>query len=245
MKQVRIFVILLSLMTAVSTVQSAFAQEKLPGGKVRTIEDAMKLTKGGQYIMGRYKITKPLSFMATMNGSIATRADPTKHKVTLEIIPFGNKGTTVLAITDLGAGGIFTATWSGKNVKVCPGYDSGKGILAIVRNNSVICGSLWYDDGKWYLMFNQTEKAYMIGDFNKGMTRSVVEEKATKGLGLSKFKFTRKEGNFDVYSLFWLNQEKRYNLLGTDYRYELNNNKNYGDFYFDSNGKLVKWFLYM
>lgn len=209
-----------------------------------TIDEAKRLTKGGNFIVGSYKVTKPIIAVGDYRDKSSNRADPTKHKATLEIVNFGTLGNTVLLTLDSGADGIFTASWSGKDVNVLPGYDdSGTGILVVLRNGSTICGSLMSRDNKWIAMLNSEKNAYTITDFKRGMTRSEVENIVSK-LGLSQFKFTKKSGNLNVYSLLWLDQKKRYNFFGTDYKYELTNDKNYGDFYFDSNGKLVKWFLY-
>ena len=208
-----------------------------------TIDEAKKLTKGGNYIVGNYKVTKPLSRLHTIKDNTTLEGDPTKYKGTLEIINFGTAGNTVLLTLDLGAEGSSTFTWSGKNVNVKPYYDSGVGILGVFRNGSTLCGGLTCYENKWMAMINTEETAYTISSFKRGMTRSEIEKVVTE-IGLSQFKFTRKSGKLDVYSIFWLDQKKRYNFFGTDYKYVLTNDKNYGDFYFDSNGKLVKWFLY-
>lgn len=209
-----------------------------------TIDEAKRLTKGGNFIVGNYKVTKPISALVNLKDNSSTPADPTKHKATLEIINFGTAGNTVLLTLDLGADGITTFTWSGKNVNVLPEYDeTGGGNLAVLRNSSTICGALSGLDNKWMVVINTGGNAYTISSFKKGMTRSEVENIVTT-LGLSKFKFTKKSGNLDVYSIFWLDEKKRYNFFGSVYKYELTNDKNYGDFYFDSNGKLVKWFLH-
>ena len=209
-----------------------------------TIDEAKRLTKGGNYIVGNYKVTKPISAVVNLKDNSSHPADPTKHKATLEIINFGTAGNTVLLTLDLGADGITTATWSGKDVNVLPGYDdTGCGILAVLRNGSTICGSLSELDDKWMVVINPGGNAYTVSSFKKGMTRSEVENVVSQ-LGLSKFKFTRKSGNLDVYSVFWLDQKKRYNFFKFHERNRSKFDKNYGDFYFDSNGKLVKWFLY-
>ena len=213
---------------------SSFAQ------KDATIDHAIKQTQGGKYIEGNYKVTKPL-FALTLNGN-TLNADPSKHKVTLEVINFGVEGNTVLMTLDLMDQGKYTYTWSGKQVKVAPGYDNGVGLLTVLRGNTT-CGIMGVKEGNWLAILLQGGKTYTISDFNKGMTRSEVEDLCGE-LGLSQFKFTRNSGNLKVYSLFWLDMQKRDRLFG-DYYYEMRNDKKYGDFYFDAQGKLVKWFLYM
>lgn len=220
----------------------AFAQ------KDATIDAAMKMTKGGRFLDTNYKVTKPLSGLIT-NGD-PTAADPSKHKATFEIINFGNDGNTVILTLELGQDGIdagigssATFSWSGKNLHVLPGYGSGVGMLAVLRG-SKDCAALFVKDGKWWASINSGSNTYTINDFKKGMTRAEVESVVGQ-LGMSQFKFTRNSGNLKVYSLFWLDQKKRYNFFGTDYHYEMRNDKKYGDFYFDAQGKLVKWLLFM
>ena len=208
------------------------------------IDKAKRLTEGGNFIVGNYKVTVPISGVATLNREISEQTDPTKNKATLELINFGTSGSTVLLTLDLEAGDNMTISWSGKDVKVMPVDDSRTGTaLAVLRNGSTACGSLLYIDNKWVVVLNTAENAFTIKDLKRGMTRSEVENVFSE-LGLSQFKFTKKSGNLNVYSLLWLDQKKRYNFFGTDYKYELTNDKKYGDFYFDSNGKLVKWLLY-
>ena len=206
-----------------------------------TIDSAMKLTKGGNYLDANYKVTKPL-FALVANGNNVS-ADETKHKVTFEIINFGTEGNTVLLTLDLEKEGSQTYSWSGKNLHVLPGYDGGTGSLAVLRG-STICGALGVAQGKWLAMVNTGSNTYTISDFKKGMTRAEVEGVVSQ-LGLSQFKFSRKSGNLNVYSLLWLTEEKRWDFYGRDYKYQLRNDKKYGDFYFDAQGKLVKWLLFM
>ena len=49
-----------------------------------TIDAAMKMTKGGRFLDTNYKVTKPLSGLIT-NGD-PTAGDPSRHKVTFEIM---------------------------------------------------------------------------------------------------------------------------------------------------------------
>lgn len=206
-----------------------------------TIEDVKKLTKGGNYADANYKVTKPL-FAATFDDNTVS-ADPSKHKVQFEIMNFGDEGNTVLMTLDLANDGKMTFSWSGYNVHVAPGYDNGVGMLTVLRG-STICGILGEKEGDWIAILQSSSKCVTISDLKKGMTRAEVE-KVCGELGLSQFKFDCNSGNLKVYSLYWLDMSKQYNLFGTDYRYVMRNDKKYGDFYFDAQGKLVKWFLFI
>lgn len=206
-----------------------------------TIDAAMKMTKGGKYLDANYKITKPLTAIVSNGNAIGT--DASQHKVTFEIISFGNEGNTVIMKLDTGEAGTPTFSWSGKNLHVKPGYGGGAGMLTVLRG-STECGGLGVAQGKWMAVVNTGSNTYTIHEFEKGMTRAEVENVVCQ-LGLSQFKFTRNSGNLKVYSFFWLDQKKRYNFFGTDYHYEMRNDKKYGDFYFDAQGKLVKWLLFM
>ena len=151
----------------------AFAQ------KDPTIDAAMKMTKGGRFLDANYKITKPLSGLIANGSGVA--ADPSKHKVTFEIINFGNNGNTVILTLELGQDGIdagigstTTYSWSGQNLHVVPGYGGGAGMLAVLRG-SKDCGALIGSGGKWVASVNSGSNTYTINDFKKGMTRAEVE----------------------------------------------------------------------
>ena len=208
--------------------------------KDATIDAAIKLTNGGMFLDKNYVITKPLTVLS-MEGK-NYNIDPSKNKATLEIINFKGNGNTVIMTIDLGTEGVFTFSWSGKNVHVVPAYVNGPGMLSVMRGDKV-CGVLGTTDGIWLAAIPTTKDTYCISDFKKGMSRAEVE-KALSGLGVSQFKLTRNEGNLQIYSLFWIDMKKRYNALGTDYSYSMTNDKKYGDFYFDARGKLVKWLLF-
>lgn len=207
-----------------------------------TIDEAIRMTKGGRFLDTNYKVTKPLS--AVVFDGKPQKADKNNHKVTFEVINFGSDGNTVIITMDYGKDGVYSLSYSGKNLHVVPSYYEGKiGILAVLRGNHTDCASLAVAEGNWMLSLNGGKKTYAISSFKKGMTRAEVED-ALSDIGLSQFKFTRNSGNLKVYSLFWLDMKKQWNFLGTDYKYQLRNDKRYGDFYFDAQGKLVKWILF-
>ena len=213
-----------------------------------TIEEAKKLTQGGENIIGNYKVTKNIFRLSNPDGGNID-VDPSIFKATLEQISFGNEGNTVLLTIQGKEDGKEinqTYCWSGSSVKIVPQYSNGMPMLLIMRGRTsfTACGGLVKADNGWAASLSTEQKAYTISSFRKGMLRSEVENIIKKDFGLSQFKFTRNSGNLKVYSFYWLDQAKRYNLFG-DYHYELRNDKKYGDFYFDAQGKLVKWFLFM
>lgn len=212
-----------------------------------TIDAAKKMANGLGFIDADYKVSKNL-YGIVLDG-VAYPTGEFQVKATLEIINFGTQGNTILMQLDLGSvlgpqvlganKRYVTFSWSGKNVHCGPGYDSGAGILAIVRGNT-ICGYLANGEGKWIAAANTGGTTYTISDLKKGMT--IAEVQKAWNLNYSQFKFVRNSGKLKVYSLLWLDQKKKYDIFG-DYHYVLTNDKTYGEFYFDSNGKLVKWFL--
>ena len=109
--------------------------------KDATIDDAIKRAKGGKFLLGNYKVTKPL-YAVSLDGR-TINADPSAHKVTLEVIDFGADGNTILMTLDIGDGKPTTYTWSGNAVNLAPGYDNGIGMLIVLRGNAM-CGILLF-----------------------------------------------------------------------------------------------------
>ena len=84
----------------------------------------------------------------------------------------------------------------------------------------------------------------VANDVHIGMSVQDLQN-VTADLGLSKIKLLRTEKGLKVYQLLWLDMQKRYYWFGDDdYNYELTNDKEYGRFYFDAAGKLVKWIIH-
>ena len=223
------------------------------GKRDPTIEQAKKQAQGGDYIGGNFKVTKPVWGLLNLYNGSQQSSIVTENKLstTLEQMSFGSDGNTVL-LTIYGEedGQVVNQTycWSGSSVKVTPNYDNqGVGHLAIVRGNQRVCGDfmVFLDSNKWIAMIDTGSNRYTVSTFRKGMTRSEVENYIKQEFGLSQFKFTRNSGNLKVYSFYWLDQQKVYNFFRTDYHFELRNDKKFADFYFDAQGKLVKWFFFM
>ena len=217
------------------------------------VSEAKKLTKGGDYIVQPYNVTvRGIGIANLADGSIKNLPKEIELNATLEVIPFGLEGNTILITinqkglpSSYGIPPTLTFSWSGKSVylkpEIFPDNNNAPG-LSIYRNGQPCGGLLYrsYEPSGWYVLINTNlDVSGMTSGLNKGMTRTEVE-KAFSDLG-GNLKFTRKSGKLDVYTYYWFGQRKRYNAFGTDYHYELHADQKYVDFYFDSQGKLVKW----
>ncbi len=217
------------------------------------IEEAMKLTQGGEYIIGNYKATVPIWRLNSDRAGYVD-VDPSKNKATLELFSFGSEGNTVLLTLEMEDGITQTYSWSGHSLLLVPcdddDYDDDTyhGSIMVMRRGQRThtgCGGLVKADKGWVAVVYTGSKTYTVSTFKKGMTRLEVENYIKQEFGLSQFKFTRNSGNLKVYSFYWLDQQKVYNFFRTDYHFELRNDKKFADFYFDAQGKLVKWFFFM
>lgn len=204
-----------------------------------TIDAAIRLTKGGGALDVNYKITKPLSSVMVDDKNL--RGNETQDKATLEIISFGTKGNTVL-LTISDSDGPSTISWSGKNIHVYPLYLSDVGGFLVVKgnlNSDLVYGGLFVYKGKWIAKFTEDPSTNNVRNtmLKKGLSRTEVEKQCSQ-LRDAQFKFSRKSGNLDVYTCYWLGTSEYSNST------VLTNNKPWCDFYFDSKDKLVKW-LYL
>lgn len=238
----------LTLMMSISI--SIFAQNGggLKKGSIKEIDAAMARTKGTKYIDENYKITLPLHIIGDTKTHESIPLGDIKATVTIEVMNFGQDGNTILMTMNIDSPEIpnMTLSWSGKTVHLAPAYDNGVGIFAILRGNTT-CGyvSCLKNEGKiwWMAITNPVEEAITMREFHKGMSISEVEDVWTQ-LRFCQFKFSRNSGQYKVYSAYWLDMQKRYNIFG-NYKYVMRNDKKYADYFFDSQGKLVKWILYI
>jgi len=206
------------------------------------MSEAKSMTHGGDFIDEEYKITVPIFAFASDNFQNNQSLVGLGCKATLEVIPFGADGNTALLELDFnGHAPNITLSWSGRNVHMGPGTVNGEDMLVVINGNTP-CGGLAATQGVWAAWLHTSEGGITNSDIKRGMTRSEVERLVTT-LKLSKFKFSRKVGNLDVYTLYWLRQEDKYDYAKGAYVGELKNDKRFGDFYFDSKGKLVKWII--
>ena len=233
----------------VEEITEGIKPKAVPVGSVKEIDDALALTKGTRYIDEDYKITLPLHIIGDTKTHESFPLGDIKATVTIEVINFGQDGNTILQTWNFDSPEIpnQTISWSGKSVHLMPCYDNGIGSFAILRG-STICGQvscMRQNDGKilWAGITNSVEEAITMREFHKGMSISEVEDIWTQ-LRFCQFKFSTNSRQYKVYSAYWLDMQKRYNLFG-DYKYVMRNDKKYADYFFDSQGKLVKWILYI
>lgn len=209
------------------------------------IAEAKKLSSGVidgvDIIRGGYRLELPIDIIS-VSGK-AAQIDPSKNFISLEIIDFENEGKTVLMhlnVPEINQNA--TLSWSGKNVKLAAGISNGDKIVTLLRGTTP-CATLMVRKAENKRLGLILSSKGAISNFSRGMLRSEVEKECAT-LGLSQFKFTRNSGKYKVYSLFWLDMQKQYDLFG-DYHYNMRNDKKWGEFYFDSQDRLMKWFLYM
>lgn len=210
--------------------------------KADPVSEAKRLAAGGLFVDKNFKIKAPISVSNLLGTTY--KSNPSNVSATLEVMNFGTSGNTVLLTIDsteepdnktMG-----TFSWSGKDVHVAPAKDQGAEFFAILRGNTRL-GLLGKFEGEWLVALLESETG--MKEFYKGMTRAEVEN-VTKTLGLSQFKFSQKTNLYQIYSLYWVDMQKQYNIFG-DYHFNMRNDKKYGDFYFNSAGKLIKWIIYM
>ncbi len=209
-------------------------------GKPDPLAEAIRLAAGGEVVDKNMKVKIPASGLIAFGEFV--KAEPSSFSVTLEVMNFGTDGNTVLLTINSTSGekSLSTLSWSGKNVRVSPQRAQGSECFLIARGNNPL-GGLVKIDGEWYGSVNESKTG--MKEFYKGMTRAEVEN-VTNQLGLSQFKLSQKTNLYEVYSLYWVDMQKQYNIFG-DYRFNMRNDKKYGDFYFNSAGKLIKWIIYM
>ena len=181
----------------------------------------------------------------TINGTFYSVNKDNVNKGTIECLSFGSMGNTVildLDIPELKQQNLTsTYSWSGSNLRLFKNVENGLPQYWVMRGKTLCGGLMQHKDG-WIAVLSNGSGTQTISDLKKGMSRLKVEELCS-GLGFSKFKAAGTSGGLRVYTLQWLDMQKRYNFLGTDYHYEMNNNREYGRFYFNAQDKLVKWIL--
>ena len=181
-----------------------------------------------------------------LDGNFYSVSKDNVNKATLECIDMGTDGRTLildLDIPELKQRGLTsTYSWSGGKVRLLKRVANGNQEYLVIRGQTP-CGGLFQNEDGWIAMVNSGQNCQTISGLTKGMSRLNVEQLCSE-LGFSKFKAAGTVGGLRVYTLQWLDMQKRYNFYGTDYHYEMNNNKEYAKFYFNTQDKLVKWIIY-
>ncbi len=210
-------------------------------------EAAMAKRAGTRYVASNFKTTVNLKKFS-LGGENMIGVGKGSAKVEVNVMNFGNKGNTVLftlTVTEGDKSLVLNYSWSGPDVHLLPEYKSGSPYLAVVRDNEqTLCGAVGKDaEGRWTMVVFAEEECNTMSFLKKGMPVRDVQAEWAKG-GMSNFKFTRNSGNYKVYTLYGLQNVKRYNSTRTDYKVALRNNGEYGEFYFDAQGNLVKWIIF-
>lgn len=200
------------------------------------ITEAKKLTGGGDYINGNFRLKVPIRVVGALNDK--SIVDPSTSSATIELMDFSDQGKTVLITPDIPElGESWNTTISGKNVNLGIGRKNDVDVFVVVKGNKPIA-TIGKTEGQWVCMLISVDG--ITNDLYRGMTISEVESIAKK-LGLSSFKQTGKTTKYTIYSIYWLDMRKQYNASRTDYQYQVRNDKKYADFYFDAQGRLMKW----
>lgn len=207
------------------------------------ISEAKKLTTG-DYITQAFRLKVPLSLLH-MNGE-TYKLDPTNSNATIELIPFGAEGKTVMFTIDIPSESThFTICKSGSRANLGPGSDGGDDMFVAtngpIQSLQDAFGFLLRKGNEWMVGLLNVKGA--VSDFHRGMTVTEVKDACQK-LNNSQFKQLPSKGTYNVWALYWLDMGKQYDIFG-GYHYEMRNDKKWGEFYFDAQGRLMKWFLYM
>lgn len=209
---------------------------------------ALRLCNGGNYVQGAFTCTVPLYGVSVFGNGAGV--DPKKDKATIEVIPFGELGYTIILKAD---GPTFDTlqnplyySFSGKNKRLQTISEAGAQGFLVMDGTAVLAGLIKVKQG-WMMSLENEMQNDVNGvinyDFHKGMT--VEEVKAhTDEIGGALLQKRGVQGNYTVYSLLWLDIKKQYDGFGrNNYHYNATNDKEYIRFYFDAKGKLAKWIM--
>ncbi len=208
---------------------------------------ALRLCNGENYVQGAFTCTVPL-FGLSLAGNI-TGVDPKTDKATIEVIPFGELGYTIIVKADgptfdtvqKATGMHVYYSFSGRNIRLQTVSDAqAQGFT--VQNGSATLAMLGKGKEGWVLVVTGDGNGLNY-DIHKGMTVAEVKAHADE-LGGAQLQKRGVQGNYTVYSLLWLDMKKQYDGFGrNNYHYNATNDKEYIRFYFDAKGKLVKWIM--
>ncbi|MBR0115888.1 MAG: hypothetical protein IJM04_01265 [Prevotella sp.] len=132
-------------------------------------------------------------------------------------------------------------SWSGKDLRLVKQSD-GKGNHGyIISKNGVELGGLVAvmvnGVSKWCFGYTTNKDTPAMTDIWTGMNIDEFKDITAAEVAGSSVKFLCKNGNMNVYQLLWLGES------GTEQKRNLHLNKEWGRFWFDASGKLVKWYM--
>ena len=131
-------------------------------------------------------------------------------------------------------------SWSGKDLRLVKHSDGRGNYGYIIVKNGVELGGLVavMDNGvsKWCFGITNNDTPAMT-DIWTGMNIDEFKDITAAEVAGSSVKFLCKNGNMNVYQLLWLGES------GTEQKRNLHLNKEWGRFWFDASGKLVKWYM--
>lgn len=136
-------------------------------------------------------------------------------------------------------------SYTGKNLKLVKSVEGSDVYYCIMRGNTM-CGvfaNITKNGQKvWRAAINFGENYYLIDDVYLGMNLDELKEITSRDLKYSKMKFIGNDGGNKVYELTWLGERDKYvDLSGTTHS-ELHFDEPNGRFWFDAQGRLVKWY---
>ena len=132
-------------------------------------------------------------------------------------------------------------SYSGKNLHLVKSLD----MYAIMRGKTM-CGAFGRinNNGKkvWIAAVNFGEECHVIDDIYLGMNLDELKDLTSRTLKNSSVKFLYNEGGNKVYDVLWLGMRDTYKDFSGTQHTEVHATESYGRFWFDANGKLVKWY---
>lgn len=174
----------------------------------------------------------------SLPGDEMMRFDNPKDKVTLEVVDFGTKGTTVMLNLNLASTGQnITFSWSGPKYKLMYAEQPGTKayVLANASQQPLLVFSYVTMQGKQVCMAQIQSRSGIVTDLKKGMTVAELTQ-AVSGVSHGvKVKFSHKEGNLSVHKVVMPGMRDNWDGSASV------TSEDYGHFYFDAQGKLVKW----
>ncbi len=213
---------------------------------------ALRLCNGGNYVQGAFTFTVPLYGVGVFGNGAGV--DPKTDKATIEVIPFGDLGYTIILKADgpsfdtlqEATGKPLYYSFSGKNIRLQTISEADAQGFVVMNGAAGLAGLIKVKQG-WMMSLDnemQNDGSGVINyEVHKGMTVDEVKVHADE-IGGAKLQKRGVQGNYTVYSLLWLDIKKQYDGFGrNNYHYNATNDKEYIRFYFDAKGKLAKWIM--